>query len=278
MADSHWNAEALRSQLETLWPGIGIEIVGETGSTNTDLVDRTRAASAFAPSLRVAELQSAGRGRQGRPWLSERGASLTFSLAVPLAAADWSGLSLAVGVALAEALDAPDPEHRIGLKWPNDLWLLDAPGRGRKLGGVLIETVSMGAQRIAIIGVGLNLRPISAGVEVATGYACLEELTVNVAAPAVLERVAGPLATALPLFERAGFAAFHERFAVRDLLFDQPVRTTHADALEGVAAGVTPQGALMIRTPAGIVASVSSGEVSVRVAPASAAAASPPPC
>jgi len=197
---------------------------------------------------------------------------------VPLAAADWSGLSLAVGVALAEALDAPDPEHRIGIKWPNDLWLLDAPGRGRKLGGVLIETVSMGGQRIAVIGIGLNLRPISGTGEVATGYACLEELTAEAAPPAVLERLAGPLARALRLFEHAGFAAFSERYAARDLLFDQPVRTTQADALEGVAAGVTPQGALVIHTPAGVVASVSSGEVSVRVTPARAAATSPPPC
>ncbi|HEX7439866.1 MAG TPA: biotin--[acetyl-CoA-carboxylase] ligase [Caldimonas sp.] len=273
MADSHWNAEALRLQLEPLWPGIGIEIVGETGSTNTDLVDRSRAATGLPPCLRVAEQQSAGRGRLGRHWLSEPGASLTFSLAVPLAAADWSGLSLAVGVALAEALDTPGAAYRVGLKWPNDLWLLDAPGRGRKLGGVLIETVALGAQRVAVIGVGLNLRLISVTGEVATGYACLEELTPDVAPPAVLERIAAPLARALRLFERAGFAAFSERYAARDLLIEQPVLTTQADALEGVAEGVTPQGALIVRTPTGAVASVSSGEVSVRVAPASA-----PPC
>ena len=77
----------------------------------------------LAPCLLVAERQTAGRGRHGRPWRSTPGASLTFSLAWPLTRADLSGLSLAVGVALADALDAT-ATPRIGLKWPNDLWLV----------------------------------------------------------------------------------------------------------------------------------------------------------
>ena len=65
---------------------------------------------------------------------------------------------------------------RIGLKWPNDLWLLDGPGRGRKLGGVLIETVAVGERRMSVVGVGLNVLPQPVALDLSSGYACLQEL------------------------------------------------------------------------------------------------------
>jgi BirA family biotin operon repressor/biotin-[acetyl-CoA-carboxylase] ligase len=192
----HWGAEALWQQLQPLLPGLSVEVLARAESTNTVLLERARVLggdrdapisrpgeldSAVAggptplgrrgadvqPCLLVAEQQTRGRGRLGRDWVSSTGASLTFSLALPLAPADWSGLSLAVGLALAEALE-PLPQAgagappRLRLKWPNDLWLVDdpaAPGRGRKLGGILIETVSVGQRRMCVVGVGLNVLP-----------------------------------------------------------------------------------------------------------------------
>jgi BirA family biotin operon repressor/biotin-[acetyl-CoA-carboxylase] ligase len=226
--------------------------------------------------LLVAEHQTAGRGRQGRPWQSAPGASLTFSLSIPISASDWSGLSLAVGVALADSLDTADPEApgpHIGLKWPNDLWLMDGPvqraASGRKLGGILIETVAAGAEpiaaRLVIVGVGLNILEFEAG-DIRTGFAALRELDPEATAPATLARIALPLIKTLQRFEREGFGAFAERFNARDLLRGRHVRTTLAEAPEGVARGVSPQGALMVETAEGI-AAVSSGEVSVRLAP-----------
>ncbi|MEP7057177.1 MAG: biotin--[acetyl-CoA-carboxylase] ligase [Caldimonas sp.] len=301
MGAAHWNAAALGSQLDRLWPGLAVEIVDATGSTNTDLVERARAAAGaarpedgvsvrrsvesaafgaapsfdtadarpdephFTPCLRVAEQQNGGRGRQGRSWLSERGASLTFSLALPLVRTDLSGLSLAIGVALADALEPRAARPRIGLKWPNDLWLLDAPGRGRKLGGVLIETVPLGRQRIAVIGVGLNVLALAQPADVASGYAGLHELDPEATAPALLERVAAPLVDAVRTFERAGFAPFRERYAARDLLSAQRVRTTQPDLPEGLAAGIDADGALVVERPDGRFVRVSSGEVSVRL-------------
>src|SRR4051794_36823048 len=83
---------------------LDIEVIAETGSTNADLLSRLD--SLQAPLLLVAERQTAGRGRAGRSWHSEPGATLTFSLAWkferPLQA--LAGLPLAVGVAIAEAL------------------------------------------------------------------------------------------------------------------------------------------------------------------------------
>lgn len=287
-----WNAESLWEDLEPLLPGLSIEVVADAVSTNTTLLERARASgtddsgndlalvrrsresAAFGhraadvlPCLLVAEHQTGGRGRLGRAWTSARGASLTFSLSLPLAAADWSGLSLAVGVALADALDAPSTAPRIGLKWPNDLWLLDGTGAGRKLGGILIESVAVGDQRLAVVGVGLNVLPQPAGTPsgLTHGYGCLQEIDAGLSAPAALGIVARPLVQALLDFQRNGFAPFAHRFAARDLLRGQAVTTTLADLPHGVADGVGPDGALRVQVPDGTVRSVSSGEVSVRL-------------
>jgi BirA family transcriptional regulator, biotin operon repressor / biotin---[acetyl-CoA-carboxylase] ligase len=293
----HWGAETLWQQLEPLLPGLSVEVVARCPSTNTTLLERARVAagpvddnafvqvrrsvesSAFGrraadiqPCLLVAEHQTAGRGRMGRSWTSVPGASLTFSLALPMRVADWSGLSLAVGVALADALEPEPPagQPRIGLKWPNDLWLLDGPSVGVKFGGILIETLPAGGQRLAVIGIGLNVMPLEQPPEAITGFGCLQDIDSAASAPALLERVALPLVLALKRFERKGFAAFAERFAARDLLVGLPIRTTLAELPEGVARGVSAEGALLVETAAGL-QSISSGEVSVRLKPPEAA-------
>jgi BirA family biotin operon repressor/biotin-[acetyl-CoA-carboxylase] ligase len=279
-----WNADALRPQLAAHWPGIELEVVAQTGSTSTDLLDRLRrstfvaapggdvqvrrsiessAYARFTPCLRVAERQTEGRGRQGRRWHAERDASLTCSLGLPLARADWSGLSLAVGVAIAEALDSAG--DRIGLKWPNDLWLLDAPGRGRKLGGILIETMTAGSERVAVVGVGLNIGSLVANRSLSSGFASVRELLPGSDAPDALHRIAVPLVDAIQRFEIDGFGAFQERYARRDLLAGRPVRTTHPGLPEGLAKGVTARGELIVRGPDGRLHDIASGEVSVRV-------------
>jgi BirA family transcriptional regulator, biotin operon repressor / biotin---[acetyl-CoA-carboxylase] ligase len=270
-----WRTQALRDQIAPWLPGLSVEVLPSVPSTNSLLLDRARTAQAVQPALLVAEQQTAGRGRQGRTWHSEQGASLTFSLALPLQLADWSGLSLAVGVALADALDALDAHAvpRIGLKWPNDLWYLDAPGAGRKLGGILVETVSAGAGRLAVIGIGLNVLPLRAR-DASSGFACLRELDAAATAPGALHRIALPLAQALRRFEDHGFAAFERRFAVRDVLLGRPVRT---ESLQGFAEGVTAQGALRVRTDKAL-HEVHGGEVSVRLEPSSEAAQPQPAC
>ena len=92
-----WPAEALWEAVSPLLPGFTVEILPELDSSNSELMRRARA-GLTDPVLLVAEHQTAGRGRLGRAWASAPGDSLTFSLALPLAPADWSGLSLAVGV------------------------------------------------------------------------------------------------------------------------------------------------------------------------------------
>lgn len=263
-----WDEEALRRQLEPLLPGLTVEIAQRLPSTNTSLLERARRGPEFKPCLLVAQEQTRGRGRLGREWWSSGPASLTFSLALPLAPADWAGLSLAVGLALAQALDpcaAASDVPRIGLKWPNDLWLIDGPGRGRKLGGILIETVSTGSRRVCVVGVGLNVlaQPVAAPQALRHGYAGLQEIAAAASAPWALAQLAEPLLRGLLRFEAEGFAPCVAAYARRDLLKGRSVSTTLPELPEGLAEGVDASGALWVRR--GELFRVVSGEVSVRL-------------
>ena len=104
-APGDWPLETLQAQAQPLFPGLRVEAVAQTDSTNTELMRRARAGAVPPATLLVAETQTAGRGRLGRSWVTDsagpgRLPALTFSLGVVLAPQDWSGLSLAVGVAL----------------------------------------------------------------------------------------------------------------------------------------------------------------------------------
>jgi BirA family biotin operon repressor/biotin-[acetyl-CoA-carboxylase] ligase len=257
----------------SLAAGLTLERVAATGSTSDDLLARvaaatSSAATAFAPCLLVADRQYAGRGRHGRAWHGTEGRSLAFSLAWPCARADLSGLSLALGAAIADALDPAAPVLRIGLKWPNDLWLLDATPAapnlaGRKLAGILIETAPLGTSRVAVIGVGINVGA-QAVADAASGVASLDEIDPDATPETTLARVAPALVAALQAFDEQGFAAFASRFAARDLLRGRAVVATGSGPA-GIAAGVSPDGALLVDTGADVLA-VTSGEWRIRVA------------
>ena len=251
---TRWPAEAIWEAVAPSLPGFTVEILPELDSTNSELMRRARTGRA-EPVLLVAERQTAGRGRLGRDWHSAAGDSLTFSLGLPLAPADWSGLSLAVGVSVAESL-----HPAIGLKWPNDLWLQD-----RKLGGILIETASFGeagGARYAVIGIGINIAPRPAQ-GLSTPPAALRELLPQVDAPSALQQVIPGLVRDIQAFEQAGFRAFQLRFEARDALRDRAV--TLSDGTAGTAHGVSEAGSLLVHTAAGLQA-VASSEVSVRPA------------
>ena len=257
-----WFQDRIAASVAPLVPGFAVEAVAEIDSTNTELMRRARAGR-VEPVLLVAERQTAGRGRLGRPWQSgaqqDAAVSLTFSLGMPLAPADWSGLSLAVGVAVAEGLD-PSGEHKVGLKWPNDVWVND-----RKLVGILIETAlpsdgGPDASRYVVIGIGINIGARE-GDGMRTPPAWLHQWRPEASAPGVLAELAEPLVRTVLDFEARGFAPFAERFAARDVLRGREV--TLSDGTAGLCEGVAWGGELQVRTDAGLQL-ISSDEVSVR--------------
>ena len=251
-------AESVWEQVVGQWPDFSVEVLPEIDSTNSELMRRARAGQT-APILLVAERQTAGRGRMGRDWRSVGGAepgadSLTFSLGVALPSIDFSGLSLAVGVAVVESL-----HPALGLKWPNDIWL-----DGRKLAGILIETTAVGAQRFVVVGVGINILP-RPETDLRIPPASLREVLPDCSAASALCAVGPALARAVQRFLGAGFAAFQSGFQSRDLLRGQTVQAFAGSAVElqGVACGVDGSGALLVHTERGV-QTINSSEVSVR--------------
>ena len=282
-----WPAEAIWEAVAPDLPGFTVEVLPEIDSTNSELMRRFKGGPGMPPQLEpvllVAEQQSAGRGRLGRSWQSRRGDSLTFSLGLPLAPADWSGLSLAVGISIAESLDPPEAgqarhaaKPRIGLKWPNDLWLSTPEGE-RKLGGILVETASWEGLRYLVIGVGINIRPVplaDSAPAAAVAPGGLQELDSGLDAPEALLRIVPALVQAVQGFAQFGFEPFQARFAARDVLAGRVVQLS--DGTQGTAFGVADNGALRVHTAGGM-AEVTSSEVSVRPV-ASGVARDAPPC
>jgi len=262
-----WPAEDLWLAMVARQPSLTVEVLPQIDSTNTELMRRARAGQT-EPVLLVAEIQTAGRGRLGRPWHGEVGHALTFSLGLMLKPADWSGLSLAVGLSLARSLD-PQGDLGVRLKWPNDLWVKcpsTATGWG-KLAGILIETaLPLGVAhdsdlgRYCVVGVGINIAPPTMD-GLSTVPLGLQDLTHGATAPQTLMQVAEPLLTTLLAFERTGFAPLQNAFNARDALHNLPV--TLSDGRSGVASGVDATGALLVMTAQGQEI-ISSSEVSVR--------------
>jgi BirA family biotin operon repressor/biotin-[acetyl-CoA-carboxylase] ligase len=251
-----WPAETIWEAVSPLLPTFSVEVLPQIDSTNSELMRRARAGQ-LDPVLLVAERQSAGRGRLGRHWASDDAgalSSLTFSLGLPLSPADWSGLSLAVGLAVVESLH-PD----LRLKWPNDVWLQE-----RKLAGILIETVSVGEQRYAVVGVGINIL-LPRAQDLRTPAAALCEVLPEVDAAIALGLVAVPLVRAILRFEAEGFAPLRTAFHALDLLYGREL--VCSDGATGMARGVDAAGALLLHTENGL-KKISSAEVSVRPAPA----------
>ena len=277
-----WPLEAIWEAINGFTPaleGFTAEALPRIDSTNSELMRRFKGAPGIAPrpepTLLVAETQTAGRGRLGRNWYSQRGDSLTFSIGMALEPLDWSGLSLVVGISIAESLDdrldeGVESGQQIALKWPNDLWV-GKPGCERKLGGILVETATLDGKRYVVIGVGINIgvsinfggaTPSTAGIP----PGCLQDFFPDLDAPAALLRIVPKLVQNIQAFAQFGFAPYQARFARRDVLAGRAVLLS--DGLEGTAHGVGENGALLVHTSAGM-KEITSSEVSVRPVQAS---------
>ncbi|GCB06115.1 biotin--[acetyl-CoA-carboxylase] ligase [Ralstonia sp. SET104] len=265
------------------WP---VDVVEATGSTNADLMAAVRnaawpdnaptpawpdAAPLLGARVLAAQHQTAGRGRRGRPWSGDHG--LTFSIACAFAGEPvlLGGLSLAVGVAVADAVAGyaqarGGSAHALSLKWPNDVQIA-----GRKLAGILVETVRTAPGRTwAVIGIGLNLeRPHELETTLGRSLSGVEELVDAPEPNAVFSALLTSLGEHLQRFGTQGLAPFVAPFAARDAFAGERVRLWQDGTvvLEGVAHGIDAQGRLAIES-GGRVQWIHSGEVSLRSADA----------
>ncbi|MFN2330051.1 MAG: bifunctional biotin--[acetyl-CoA-carboxylase] ligase/biotin operon repressor BirA [Chromatocurvus sp.] len=258
-------AEILRQNLPAAIQAqlAAIDILPEIDSTNTYLMTRA-AQGAASGSICLAEWQHAGRGRLGRTWVSPFGCNLSLSLLwrFTVGPTALTGLSLAMGVALARALRASGADG-LGLKWPNDLqW------RGRKLGGILVEIAGESSgPSLAVIGVGINVRmPETASGLIQQPWIDLARIvgvlpSRNVLAACVLEH----LVNALNTFERYGLPAFLDDWRAWDVTAGQGVHLhLPTGIIAGESCGIDETGALLIRVGNDL-RRYASGEITLRM-------------
>jgi BirA family biotin operon repressor/biotin-[acetyl-CoA-carboxylase] ligase len=256
------DAVAIRRQLD---PDIAallrqLSIVNETASTSADLL--AHAATLPGGSVRIAEAQTAGRGQRGRRWQSPFASGFLGSLLwrFDSGLARLGGLSLAMGVAVAEALTRCGAEVR--LKWPNDIL-----AAGGKLGGLLIDAGGEAhGDCHVVVGLGLNGRlPAAARAAIDQPVADLAQLLGDaVDRNLVAARLLSELLRALTEFSEHGFAAFRARFLERDALHGQAVELRIGDALHaGIARGVDDSARLLVAIE-GTERAFDVGEVRVR--------------
>ena len=249
------DAKAVAARLETLragddaLPRLAIEVVDQVDSTSTELLRRVQRRDIHGVVL-AAEWQTAGRGRRGRSWTAVAGGSLTFSLGWQFeqGAGFLAGLSLAVGVAVARALEA-EGFSGIALKWPNDL-----VHRHLKVGGILIEMNgdALGPST-AVIGVGLNVRlPVEVRKNIEAPVTDLATVAGKKAPPIdrnrLLARLLAELAAVLDQYAREGFAPFAAEWQHRHAYQGKLVRLLLPDGavVTGKVAGVDASGALVL--------------------------------
>ena len=237
-----------------------IEIRDSVDSTNSALLRENGPHG----KVLVAEMQTMGRGRMGRSWLSEPGGSLTFSLAWKFdrGAGFLSGLSLAVGIALARAMASCGIES-IRLKWPNDVLY-----QFHKVAGILIEVKGdMLGPTLAVIGMGINFRlskAIKENIDQAvTGIDSIPGK--NPGRNKLLAAVLAELSDILETFEERGFEAFRQEWCDRHAYHMKPVRLKlpSGKTEEGRVVGVSETGEILIESSRGRLA-FASGEVSLR--------------
>ena len=233
-----------------------IAVAFDTDSTQADALAAETPQAGCA--IFFAERQRAGQGRRGRAWASPLASNLYFSVSrrFGLGLSALSGLSLVVGVIVAEALNQQlsralgvdrkrSGADRIGVKWPNDL-----VADGWKLGGILVQLRGDAGGAQAVIGIGINVcMPASHAAHIDQAWCDLAQLgggaiSRNALAAAVIDG----LLPALEQFEREGLSPFLTRWHGLDALADKPVRILEgADVHDGMSLGVTESGALRLR-------------------------------
>lgn len=255
--DIEWlDITQIRSELDPA-SVLDIERIDITDSTNRTLLADPRHGRVLA-----AEWQNGGRGRMGRKWLGTLGGSLLFSLAwtFPEGPAQLAGLPLAIGTALARAIEASGVAG-IGLKWPNDLLLPTG-----KAGGILIEMQgdALGPAQV-VIGIGLNLyRPDGVG-PLDQPVAALADYGLQCGRNSLLGQLLAELERTLPRFAREGFAPLRSEWE-KHHVWQQQLAVVHLPdgrTLAGTLLGVSDEGALRMQVD-GESRLIHSGDVSLR--------------
>jgi len=209
----------------------------------------------------VADEQTAGRGRLGREWVSPPGAGLYLSILLKpsVEIKNWPLLTLMAAVAVHDSLrDACGLETDI--KWPNDI-----VAGGRKLCGILAESVDVDKGRAVILGIGINLAAAAFPADLRSTAISLEEATNKACeAETILEVLLGSISHYYDIFHtRAGSRQIIDTWCkYSSYAQGKHIRVSlRGEVLEGTTRGLEADGALRVETVEGAIETVRAGDV-----------------
>jgi len=252
--------DVLKRQLKGTLFGKRIYHFFKTDSTNRVAFELGQAGEPEG-AIVLAEEQSAGRGRAGRTWHSERAAGIyiTLLLRPKLAPVQAPVLTMMAGLSAHAAVEALTG-LAVDLKWPNDLMI-----RGKKAGGILTEMhADPGQVRFVIVGIGLNVNQERFSGEL-TGLATSlrQETGKTQSRMELLVRLLREFETDYNRFLREGMPSVIQRFeVVSSYAHGKKVRVTNgAESYVGTTAGLGPEGLLQVEREDGRVVTVIAGDV-----------------
>ena len=263
--DSHiFSKVEIESHLDTQWVGRRLVFHKETGSTNLDakaLAEQGEAAGALV----VADMQTAGRGRRGRNWVSPSGKDIymTLMLRPQCRPEKASALTLVMALAVLEAIHELIPEG-CGIKWPNDIVI-----NNKKVCGILTEmSAELDGIHYVVIGVGINVNQTTFEEDIRDRATSLYlESGMEINRSRLVARVMHYFEKDYALFEKtwdlSGLINQYNRFLVNR---DREVRVLDPQGeFDGIARGINEKGELIVeRQSDGQTVQVYAGEVSVR--------------
>ena len=231
--------------------------VEETGSTNTDLLEKSSRIAADG-MVAIADFQTSGKGRKDRKWVSESGSALLMSVNF-LADTDLVNLGVftsGMAIATCETL------HSLGfgqvqIKWPNDL-VITKEKRQAKLAGVLAQSQIVKNQASVVVGIGINVHPSNLKeVILERDVVALSDIKTPPDRVELAERILSVLADLD--FQSPSFWQKYRSFSAT---IGGAVRiATDKGVLLGVAQDVTNSGSLLVLDSEGVTHEVTSGDL-----------------
>ena len=234
-----------------------LSIFEEIGSTNDYLLENSKKNKI---SICLTESQTKGRGRNSKEWQSPKYEniymSISFSTNQDLKF--FSSFSLVTALSVQKALTKHKFDTKI--KWPNDIYI-----NSKKVGGILIETVSKDKNNIVVVGIGLNVF-MKSNLKINREWTSLilENESMSIDRNKIISDIANELLIDKKTFEEKGFGAFRKNFNELNILKNKKVSLSNSQYDDVVALDVNEDGSLNLKTK-GEISKIFSGEVSIRL-------------
>jgi BirA family biotin operon repressor/biotin-[acetyl-CoA-carboxylase] ligase len=251
-----------------VWESLRVNAFFSVDSTNREAFEMARH-GAPGGTLVISEEQTAGRGRNGRSWVSVAGKSLCFSIVLrpKQPGKSWPLLTHVASVALIEtlkelhSLQVIPHALDVDLKWPNDILIA-----GRKCAGILLEAVTDGSSPAVVIGLGVNIREGSVPESLRSTAVSIEEMAdAPVPRRQVLVHFLRKFQDYYLIFEKGDHRQLLERWKSHSSMWNEaPVWISDGNTRRRViTCGLNEVGALRVKTPDGNVETVFAADVSV---------------